>query len=113
MRIEPPAHPTAVEEDVGLEAPGGFALLQNHPNPFNSSTTLRYILSRIGAVELSVYDMKGQLVRGLVREVQNAGRYEITWAGDNDAGQPITRGNYFTRLQAGAFVQTCKAMLRK
>jgi len=113
VRIEPAAHPTAVEEDVGLEAPGGFALLQNHPNPFNSSTTLRYILSRIGAVELSVYDMQGQLVRGLVQEVQNAGRYEITWAGDNDAGQPVATGTYLTRLQAAALVQTRKVMLIK
>ena len=59
------------------------------------------------------FDVQAQRVRQSVQEVRNAGRYEISWAGDNDAGQPITTGTYFTRLQAGAFVQTRKVMLIK
>ena len=96
-----------------LGLPLASQLGTNYPNPFNSSTTLRYILSEPGAVELSVYDVQGQRVRRLVQEVQTAGRYEITWAGDNEAGQPVATGTYFTRLQAGAFVQTRKVMLIK
>ena len=96
-----------------FETPSAAQLETNYPNPFNSSTTLRYILSQTGAVELSVYDVQGQLVRRLVQEVQKAGAYEITWAGDNEAGHPVATGTYFTRLQAGAFAQTLKVMLIK
>ena len=96
-----------------LGLPLASQLGTNYPNPFNSSTTLRYILSETGAGELSVYDVQGQRVRRLGQEVQDAGRYEISWAGDNDAGQPVATGTYLTRLQAGAFVQTRKVMLIK
>jgi len=96
-----------------LGLPLASQLETNYPNPFNSSTTLRYSLSQTGAVELSVYDVQGQLVRRLVQEVQKAGAYEITWAGDNEAGHPVATGTYFTRLQAGAFTQTRKVMLIK
>ena len=96
-----------------FETPSAAQLETNYPNPFNSSTTLRYSLSQTGAVELSVYDVQGQLVRRLVQEVQKAGAYEITWAGDNEAGHPVATGTYFTRLQAGAFTQTRKVMLIK
>ena len=59
------------------------------------------------------FDVQAERVRQSVQEVRNAGRYEICWAGDNDAGQPVATGTYLTRLQAGAFVQTRKVMLIK
>ena len=108
----PNLNQTAIIEK-GEEFHQACELRGNWPNPFNSSTTLRYILSQTGAVELFVYDVQGQLVRRLVQEVQKAGTYEITWAGDNEASHPVATGTYFTRLQAGAFTQTRKVMLIK
>ncbi|MBU1073914.1 S8 family serine peptidase, partial [bacterium] len=40
--------------------------LQNHPNPFNPRTTLRFNLVRSDRVELAVYDLEGRRLRTLV-----------------------------------------------
>ena len=96
-----------------LGLPLAPTLETNYPNPFNSSTTLRYVLAGTEPVELSVYDVQGQLVRRLVQEVQSAGRHEITWSGVNETGHPVATGTYFARLQAGPFTQTRKVMLIK
>ena len=42
--------------------PQTTALLDNYPNPFNPSTTIRYALSANGYVSLKVYDIQGQMV---------------------------------------------------
>ena len=52
---------------VGDELPRGATLRANYPNPFNPSTTISFSLPTSGAVDLSVYDPAGRLVRTLVR----------------------------------------------
>lgn len=59
--------------------PSRFALMQNHPNPFNPSTTISYQLSEPGSVTLTVYDMLGREIAVLVNEVQNAGVHTVTF----------------------------------
>ncbi|MFZ1519920.1 MAG: hypothetical protein WAU11_14150 [Ignavibacteriaceae bacterium] len=54
-----------------------YRLLNNYPNPFNSSTIIPYRLKEGGYVKLYIYDMKGELVRVLVNGYQSAGYYEV------------------------------------
>ena len=49
---------TAVESDI----PAGFALSGNYPNPFNPVTTIEFSLEQSGEVNLSVFNVAGQLV---------------------------------------------------
>ncbi|MBK7091418.1 MAG: T9SS type A sorting domain-containing protein [bacterium] len=98
-------------DDTAL--PGDFALLQNHPNPFNPTTTIRYSLSRPHLVQIEVYNVLGQLVSTLENSEQGVGVYETTWDGTNANGQNVASGVYFYRLKAGEFVQTCKMVLSR
>ena len=84
----------------------------NYPNPFNSSTTLRYVVGTSGIVDLSVCDLTGQLVRQLVSRNQREGSYELVWDGTNTRGQAVASGVYVIRLQIGSsFAGSRKLML--
>ena len=50
-----------------------------HPNPFNPSTTISFDLAESGKVSLSVYDLKGALVRVLMNESKAVGTYQYRW----------------------------------
>jgi hypothetical protein len=91
--------------------PEVYALADNYPNPFNPETTIKYQLPEAGIVTLEVYNMLGQVVRTLVNEHQNAGRYAVQWNAANDNGQPLSSGIYFYRVQAGQEFQSVKKML--
>ena len=86
---------------------------QNHPNPFNQVTTLRYELPQDAMVNITIYDMMGRVVKNLVNSQQNAGYKSIQWNATNNAGQPISAGLYLYTIQAGEFVQTKKMVLLK
>jgi hypothetical protein len=93
---------------AGGSAPPEFALLQNHPNPFNPSTTIRFDLAADRDVSLKVYNALGQVVAELIRGHRHAGRYSIAWDASGYAS-----GVYFYRLEAGSFVQTRKLIVLK
>jgi hypothetical protein len=98
---------------VGMAEPNEFALQQNHPNPFNPTTTIKYTLSsqekagvRSQHVTLKVFDVLGREVATLVNEEMRPGRYEQSFDGGN-----LASGVYFYRLQSGRFVETRKLLL--
>ena len=85
-----------------------FELYQNYPNPFNPSTKIKFDVAKAGIVNLSVYNMLGQLVTTLVNGERAASQYEITWDATN-----LATGVYIYRLQAGSTVITKKMLLVK
>ena len=91
--------------------PATFALADNFPNPFNPATTIKYALPQAADVELTVYNVVGQVVRTLVAEHQSAGRYVVEWDATNDSGHSLSAGMYFYRLQAGEEFREVKKML--
>ena len=95
----------------GKEVPTVFALEQNHPNPFNPTTQIRYAIPRDVHVTIRVYNTLGQLVKTLLSEDAKAGRYMVPWNADNDAGQTVGSGIYFYRVDAGEFSDTKKMVL--
>jgi len=97
---------TGVEEDA--PAPLSYQLRQNHPNPFNASTTISYSLPSRSFVWLSIYNLEGKIVQTLQRGYQEAGDHKIIWqANDLASGVYI----YSLRTDEGIFVG--KAMLLK
>jgi hypothetical protein len=87
------------------EKPGSrvaeLALRQNHPNPFNPSTTISFTLPGRTRVTLAVYDVQGRLVRTLVDDMVGEGYQERSWDGKDAIGRPVGSGVYFYRLTAG------------
>ena len=95
------------------EIPSTFSLHQNYPNPFNPVTTLRYDLPENGLVNITIYDMLGNIINQLLNEAQNSGYKSIQWDATNYQGQPVSAGVYIYRIEAGDFRQTKKMILLK
>ena len=104
----------AVELSVdGHQIPDKFTLHQNHPNPFNPVTTLRYDLLEDTMVNITIYDMMGRVVRTMVNTQQNIGFKSVRWNATNDVGSSVSAGLYLYMIQAGDFRQTKKMVLLK
>jgi hypothetical protein len=100
---------TGVDPGDGL--PQVFALKQNRPNPFESSTLIAFDLPEPCVVRLEIVDVQGRVVSVVTDEAWSAGRHSVVWTGENDAGVVTGPGMYFVRIQAGSFTATNK-MLR-
>ncbi|MFQ5865304.1 MAG: FlgD immunoglobulin-like domain containing protein, partial [bacterium] len=109
-----PFEPTSVTpEETNSPIPKSFLLSQNYPNPFNPSTTMDYTIPEgdAVAVHLNIYDLRGRLVRALVDEDKQPGRYTVRWDGRDDQGKVVSSGLYFYRVEVGGFRSTKKMML--
>lgn len=89
------------------------AMLAPAPNPFNPQTELRYQLKEAGHVDLSIYNVKGELVVRLVSGHHAAGRHRVAWRGADGAGRRVASGAYFARFTSGGVVQTQRMLLVK
>lgn len=85
-----------------------YQLFQNHPNPCNPATTIRYAVPKTGHVQVAVYDIIGNRVVILVDEEKERGSYEVIFNASGLAG-----GVYFYRMQAGDFSDTKRLVLVK
>jgi hypothetical protein len=88
-------------------------LLQNHPNPFNPSTVIRFELSVASAVDLSVFSPTGAFVTRLSGGERGPGVYDARWDGTDARGERVSSGVYFYRLVAGGATLTRKMVLLK
>ncbi len=93
--------------------PTAYGLSQNYPNPFNPETWISYQLPEENQVTISIYNIKGQLVKVLVDETLPAGAYRTRWDGRNEHGHPTASGVYFCRMNSSAFTHTIKMILLK
>jgi hypothetical protein len=90
-----------------------WALGQNTPNPCPGPTEIRFEVARTSNISIKVYNAAGQLVRTLVAETKTPGEYSARWTGRNDAGERVSSGVYFYRMEAGDFAATRKLLLLK
>jgi len=99
--------------------PRSVQLEQNHPNPFNPTTQIVFSIPAIEnggggvATRLRVYDAQGRMVRALVDEVKQTGRYQVKGDGRDGSGRAMASGVYYYRLQAGEKVLTRRMVLIK
>jgi len=97
----------------GNITPLTFNLYQNYPNPFNPITTLKYDLPEGSFVNITVYDMLGNVINNLINMNQNSGSKSVQWDATNNQGEPVSAGVYLYRIQTGDFSQTKKMVLLK
>lgn len=86
--------------------PTQFTLDQNFPNPFNPVTTISYQLPELSFVNLSIYNVIGQLVETLVNKKVQIGYHNVTWNSKN-----VGSGVYFYRITADNYSATGKCLL--
>lgn len=68
------------------------------PNPMRGQTNITYCLTENTFVNLSLFDLNGQLVSTLVKSYQNKGMFSISWNGTNQSGQIVPPGIYICKL---------------
>ena len=96
-----------------VDVPAAARRLSAHPNPFNPSTELEFVLAEASAVDLAIYDLAGRRVAGLVHERRPAGRHAATWDGRDARGRQAASGVYLARLMAAGQLTETKLVLLK
>ena len=73
--------------------------LFNYPNPFNPTTTISFSLTQISSfVKLSIYNVKGQKIKTLLRNQLSAGTHSVIWDGKDSNDKRVSSGIYFYKL---------------
>jgi hypothetical protein len=112
-----PEPPTGWEDRVFSpypELPNSFTITQNYPNPFNPSTTIQYdipVRRNSVPVEINIYDVRGRLVRKLVDQEKESGRYQVHWDGRDEHGQQVSSGVYLYRMEIDRDLVSTKKMV--
>jgi hypothetical protein len=97
--------PKTIAPDAVAE---GVVLAQNHPNPFNPSTIIRYILPEQAHVRLRVTDALGRLIATLKDAVVDAGSHDVVFEASGLPG-----GVYVATLESGGRILHRRMMLLK
>ncbi len=92
-----------------LTVPETFALHPVYPNPFNPTTTLRFIvgITHVSSL-LQVFDISGRLVETLIDEHLRPGTHSVQWNASR-----FSSGVYFVHLESESFSQSQKVILLK
>ena len=93
-------------------------LLANYPNPFNPETWIPYQLASDADVRITIYDVRGHVVRTLDLGPRSAGTYlgrdsAAYWDGKSERGELVASGVYVYTFSAGGFRATRRMLLRK
>ena len=78
------------------------------PNPFNPTTTLRFMVAQPGETSLSIYDLQGRRVAQLFSGNAETGSHSVTFS-----GRDLPSGVYLARLSSSGTVSVSKLLLTK
>ncbi len=95
--------------DADIEAPQ--VSLSNYPNPFNPQTTISYNIPQGIKGSISIYNVKGQLVKTFNNLDSNSNK--VVWNGRNNDDKQIPSGIYLYKLTAGDNSTVSKMTLLK
>ncbi len=107
------ALPGAGDVDSNVANANTSLSINTFPNPFNPTTAVSYTPSQAGNVNVSVYNVKGELVKTLVNEYQTSTPQTIIWNGDDSAGNKAATGVYFFKVNTKNDSAVSKALMLK
>ena len=93
--------------------PTSYRLYRNFPNPFNPSTVIAYDLPEETHVQLTIYDIRGRVVKVVQNGLLEAGHYEVLWDARDENDRHIASGVYLYRISANKFTQIHKKVFTK
>ncbi len=99
-------HPDFVNSDRSI--PDNFIITSVSPNPFNSTATISYNITRSCNVKISICDIHGRELTVLRDRIQSAGQNSVLWN-----AWELPSGLYLCRIEAGGEVATAKLLLVK
>jgi len=107
--------PAATTTLSGLN-PYDYNFVMSGPNPANPIAKWVYVIPRnMGSqvVKLRIFDVNGRLVKTLVDGTKEPGPYTAIWDGRDDVGRGVASGNYYARMQMGAFTKNLQVTILK
>jgi hypothetical protein len=90
---------------------GAGVFLQSFPNPLNPAAHVVWRLDQPATVNLSIYDVRGGMIRTLIDGPLAAGEHRLVWDGKDRTGNPVASGVYFCRLSTPSFVGSRKLVV--
>jgi len=106
-------YPAWVSSEENFQNHEKFQLFQNYPNPFNPETEICFQLPAPSRVQITIYNIRGQIIRRLVDQSYHAGAFVEKWAGRDKFGVNVPSGVYLYMMQAGEFATTRKMILAR
>ena len=94
-------------------SPNSFEVFQSYPNPFNSTTQIKYRIDRPGTVKLTIFSLSGKAIYKSMRYHQKAGIFQVRWNGKLQNGRDAASGLYFYKLEFKGASQIRKLFLVK
>jgi len=108
LHVDSTGYPEAVHEPIGTPLPDDFALSQNWPNPFNSSTQIEFSVKHAAVLSVRVYDVLGREVATLADGRHLPGVYRVSFD-----GRSLSSGIYFVQLRSESAKLSRKMVLLK
>ena len=99
------------EIQTGNDISQFIADLNNYPNPFNPTTTIKFSIPEEGEVDLTIYNIKGQKIKTLAKNQYVKGDHSIIWNGNDELGNSVSSGLYFYRLNINGNTEAIKKCL--
>jgi len=107
--------PTETDDPISPLYEQTVKFIGNYPNPFNPQTSIQFdVKTDIPlSIEIRIYNLRGQLIRTLTRNVRGKGSYQLIWDGKDNKGNNVSSGIYFFSLIADNCKITSKMVLMK
>jgi hypothetical protein len=104
----------------GILLPYEYKLYQNHPNPFNPETKIKFTIPEPSEIKITVFNILGKEITELLNDARKSGEYEISWNGSDKNAIKVPSGVYFITMEAKSvegnsllFRKTIKTILMK
>ncbi|MCH7497181.1 MAG: T9SS type A sorting domain-containing protein [Candidatus Marinimicrobia bacterium] len=90
-----------------------FHVEPSTPNPFDSTTTIKFGLAEEAEVRVAIYDLLGRQVVTLHDGKTPPGLHQVVWNGSNTVGAPVSSGMYFYQVRTPDQTITRKLLLMR
>lgn len=93
---------SSANEDVHQSPSVRLAIGKNHPNPFLHSTQFAItVKDELEPISVGVYNLRGQKVRTLLKNLVPKAATELSWDGKDEKGVRLASGIYLLKLTQG------------
>jgi len=95
--------------------PSEFFLSQNYPNPFKEQTAIKYCVAYKTRVQITIYNIDGEVIEKLVDEEKSPGTYEVQFNVSklhSGESRDLPDGYYFYRFTAGDYSSEIKCFYK-
>jgi len=111
LRLVKKSTTSILQEETAV--PRTLVLHGNYPNPFNPETAIAFSLPEGGTINISIFNISGNLIRNLTGRYLSEGYHEIIWNGKDNAGKSVSSGEYIYRIETPNHAAAGKMLFMK